>query len=320
MSMICLKCKKELIKRDQNFFCSSCKHTYHSFGGIISFIDSKNKFYEGKYTETRDFESLMPKFLGPLRYPLYRLFTEVNMVTIAERFFRHRLFGNKDLKILDVACGGGWKCLTEYGEVTGIDLSLSSLKNSKKIYNNVYQADAFNLPFSNESFDVIVGMDFFEHIKTSKKQELLNELKRVLKSNGKIMMGMPMVSREKMARFTRSYSDLYKKYWIDQDDHVGLETPREIISHFRKTGFKVIKTYNYWVNLLMPLSYLKYLDNEYRMKSKFIDLNVRFSKFIVKHNVLFGIYAFFMGPIADLIDYVAPMNYGMGFMICAQKF
>ena len=319
MLLVCPKCKTVLIDWHKFLSCPSCKHIYKSKNGIVSFIDSSHEFYEGRYTETRDFESLMPKFLGPFRYPLFRLFTELNMVTRAERFFRHRLFGKKNLKILDIACGGGWKCLTEYGEVFGVDLSFGSLQNSKKIYNNVYRADAFKLPFPNESFDFIVSMDFFEHISLPKKAVLLAELKRVLKHGGKIMMGMPMVSKEKMAKFTRSYLDLYKRYWIEQDDHIGLEPPRKVISHFKRAGFNVLKTYNYWVNLLMPLSYIKYLDNDYRKKSRFIDLNVRFSRFIVKHNILFGLYAVFMGPIADIIDYLSPIDYGMGFLICVQK-
>lgn len=49
--------------------------------------------------------------------------------------------------ILDIGCGGGWKGLTEFGSVIGIDISIKSLKNASKIYDLVVQADILKLPF-----------------------------------------------------------------------------------------------------------------------------------------------------------------------------
>ena len=319
ISLVCPNCKHKLSKNGEVVECKFCRRTYHNKEGVVSFLDTIHPFYSGRYVVTRDFENLMPKFFGPFRYPFYRLFVEINMVTRAERFFRHRLFGKKNLKILDLACGGGWKFLTEYGDVTGIDISFNSLKNAKKLYENVYLADANKLPFPDETFDVVTSIDFFEHIMPDKKQILLKEINRVLKKGGIVMKYIPMDSKEALTKFTKKYPDLYEKYWLHQDDHVGLESPYKVINRFKLAGFKIVKYSHCWVNILMPLTYIKYLDNDYRKKSKFIDFCVRFSKLIVKNNIIFGLYALLMGPITDIADHLSPINHGLGFMICAKK-
>jgi len=93
------------------------------------------------------------------------------------------------VKILDIGCGGG--LLTSYlaaagHEVTGIDLSEKSLEVAKrkdhqgKIY---YQkADASNLPFEDESFQVVSAMDLLEHVPDY--QAVIKEGARVLKKGG----------------------------------------------------------------------------------------------------------------------------------------
>ena len=308
-----------MIKELKSYICTHCDKRFKIDKDIVSFVKSEDEFYEGKYVETRDFESLLPSFLGPLRHLFYRMFVEVNIVTRAERFFRHRLHGKKNLKILDLACGGGWKFLTEYGEVHGVYLSLHSLANSKKIYDYVCQADALKLPYRDESFDVVTSIDFFEHIPPSRKQTCLGEIYRVLKPGGMVLKYIPMDGKDRLSMFTKKYSKLYKKYWIDRDDHVGLESPHKIISRFKEAKFTVVAYSHCWVNLLIPLTYLKYLDNEYRTKSKFIDIMVRISKVVVKNNILFGVYAVLMSPLFDLSDLCSPLDHGLGFLICAKK-
>jgi ubiquinone/menaquinone biosynthesis C-methylase UbiE len=319
ITVVCPLCKNNLVRSKNTLSCSPCKASFTQNEGIISFVPTQDEFYEGKYVETRDFETMMPSVLGPLRHVSYRVFVEINIVTRAERFFRHRLRGKKDLKILDLACGGGWKFLTEYGQVTGVDLSQNSLLNAKKVYRTVHQADALKLPFKDQSFDVVTSIDFFEHIAPSKKPACLVEIYRVLKPGGMVLKYIPMDGCDPLSMFTKRYPKLYKKHWIDRDDHVGLESPYKILERFERAGFIIKSRSHCWANLLIPLTYLKYLDNEYRQKSKFIDLMVRSSKTIVKHNILFGIYAVAMNPLFDLVDYLSPLNHGLGFLICAKK-
>lgn len=78
---------------------------------------------------------------------------------------------NKTTHILDVGCGAGF--LTNFlalqgHDVTGIDLSESSLEIAKKHDRtsnvNYIQSSADRLPFFSKSFDVVCAMDLLEHV------------------------------------------------------------------------------------------------------------------------------------------------------------
>jgi 2-polyprenyl-6-hydroxyphenyl methylase/3-demethylubiquinone-9 3-methyltransferase len=91
--------------------------------------------------------------------------------------------------ILDIGCGGGFlsNALAMKGfKVTGVDLSPLSLKiaaDHDQSHSVDYKvADAYELPFANESFDVITAMDFLEHVEDPNK--IINEASRVLKPGG----------------------------------------------------------------------------------------------------------------------------------------
>jgi 2-polyprenyl-6-hydroxyphenyl methylase/3-demethylubiquinone-9 3-methyltransferase len=93
------------------------------------------------------------------------------------------------VKHLDVGCGAGFLSnhLAQEGlQVTGLDMSEESLKvaglhDSTGTVRYV-QGDAYRLPFSNETFDVVSAMDFLEHVEDPGRA--ISEMSRVLKPNG----------------------------------------------------------------------------------------------------------------------------------------
>jgi len=95
----------------------------------------------------------------------------------------------KSSTILDVGCGAGFlsnELALAGHKVTGIDLSPTSLEVAGR-YDKTQTvtyivADAFKLPFPDESFDVICAMDFLEHIDDPSK--VIKEFSRVLKPGG----------------------------------------------------------------------------------------------------------------------------------------
>jgi 2-polyprenyl-6-hydroxyphenyl methylase/3-demethylubiquinone-9 3-methyltransferase len=102
--------------------------------------------------------------------------------TIAQRFLT-------PIKLLDIGCGAGLltNALAQEGHcVTGIDLSEQSLKvaAAKDVTKKVtyLHANAYHLPFQDESFDVVCAMDILEHVENPEK--LIKEASRVLKPGG----------------------------------------------------------------------------------------------------------------------------------------
>ncbi|AHZ83968.1 2-polyprenyl-3-methyl-5-hydroxy-6-metoxy-1,4-benzoquinol methylase [Bdellovibrio bacteriovorus] len=92
-------------------------------------------------------------------------------------------------EILDMGCGAGFLAndLAAAGhKVTGIDLSTSSLKvaESRDLTHSVHyrQGDVYQVPFPNESFDVVAAMDLLEHV--SDPQRVIAEASRVLRPGG----------------------------------------------------------------------------------------------------------------------------------------
>lgn len=90
--------------------------------------------------------------------------------------------------LLDFGCGTKpyhklFKHITSY---IGCDISESGNKNLKQA-DVIY--DGHVLPFNNESFDIIIAFEVFEHI--FNLDEILRELYRVLKKNGSMIISIP---------------------------------------------------------------------------------------------------------------------------------
>lgn len=120
--------------------------------------------------------------------PVALLRSEAKLLTPwVEEEIRKRF--SREVNILDVGCGGGFHSnrLAKSGHVvTGIDLSQESLEVARRHDEtgsvNYQRADAYTLPFENQSFDVVTCMDFLEHVEDPAR--VIEEISRVLKEGG----------------------------------------------------------------------------------------------------------------------------------------
>ncbi|MBC7370439.1 MAG: 3-demethylubiquinone-9 3-O-methyltransferase [Bdellovibrionaceae bacterium] len=116
---------------------------------------------------------------------LLRAESKVKTPWIIERLKKHF----PDGEVLDVGCGAGFlsnALARENFRVTGVDLSESSLETAHRHDHtgNVryVTADAFHLPFADQSFDVVTAMDFLEHVEDP--EGVIKEFSRVLRPGG----------------------------------------------------------------------------------------------------------------------------------------
>lgn len=95
-------------------------------------------------------------------------------------------------KMLELGCGTGhWtKFFVENGfELTATDISDAMLKHAqqKQLNAKILKADSENLPFEDESFDMVSSITMMEFV--SDQDKVLSEIYRVLKPNGYVLLG-----------------------------------------------------------------------------------------------------------------------------------
>ncbi len=130
-------------------------------------------------------KKLAGKYIG--RSPLIRkIQTPVIMKLL-------NLGGSED--VLDVGCGPGYfvpvivrRCRRYYGVDLRIPEHLKRRGNGKK--ETYVEADALNLPFPDESFDAVLLSSVLQMVDDDER--LLRETRRVLKKNGRAVIGVPL--------------------------------------------------------------------------------------------------------------------------------
>lgn len=113
-------------------------------------------------------------------------------------YVESELFPLKDKRVLDTACGWGGHALAfaEAGaEVVGSDLNdhrydeLLGFAKEQNIRLEISQASCEELPFDDNSFDMILGLELIEHIDSP--QKYAHEVSRLLRKNGICIITTP---------------------------------------------------------------------------------------------------------------------------------
>lgn len=121
-------------------------------------------------------------------------------------------------KVLDVGCNDGTfiyalkeirKC-----DVYGVDISNVALEEARKKDLNVQFADVENLPFADETFDVITCMEVLSHLFDPVKA--VKEMRRVLKKNGILLGSCP---HKNLENYVWEEKRLHRRYMNEDDLH-----------------------------------------------------------------------------------------------------
>ena len=262
---------------------------------------SRANFYEGKWAEV-DLST------GSLR----------NWLIKKQRFFVTRLLRKRGA-LLDLGCGGGWRLFAKAGPVAGIDLSRPSLKAAGKIYSLVAVADLAYLPFAEESFDFVVSSDVLGHVSSQRKQQVLNEIYRVLRKGGLTLHYIETEGADPLTRFEKSDPSLYRRYIVEPEGHVGLESPRQAAQRFHVLGFEKGRETACYKMLLYINRFVQYFDNEYRRRSWFIRIAVALCKLLVRAKPLELAANVGVALALEITDRLFPFEWASGLMVEYKK-
>ncbi|MCK4325583.1 class I SAM-dependent methyltransferase [bacterium] len=252
--LICPQCKKSLRPEESRYFCAGCNIFYPVDNGINCFVNRESEsdgFNEETYTFLFDMEKKHFWHVGrkEIIYQMLKIYIKDRISSI---------------RLLEIGCGNGSVAehLKKKGiNVEGGDVSMKGLSFCReRVDIPLYQIDALNTPFHTESYDIIGMFDVMEHI--TDDQLLLNEVFRICKKNGKVIITVP------------AYKSLWS-YFDVMSGHERRYTKHELIYKLENSGFKVNRV-TFFMFFLFPVYWvfrrLNIFPNYYK-KKEFKDLS-----------------------------------------------
>jgi len=186
----------------------------------------------GAYYESEDYISHSNTTKGIIN----RLYQSVRKITIRRKV---KLIGALAQKgeVLDIGCGTGEfliACKTSGWNTIGIEPSNQAREYAQTQFNlSVYDQEMIK-ELKDHSFDIITMWHVLEHV--PRLNERIDELKRLLKQSGTIIVAVPNCSSFDAKK--------YGKFWAAYDvpRHLYHFQPANIEQLFGRYGMKVIKT------------------------------------------------------------------------------
>ncbi|MBN1535829.1 MAG: class I SAM-dependent methyltransferase [Anaerolineales bacterium] len=177
----------------------------------------------------------------------------LGMAEISKSLLNRWYSAGAKLQILDAGCGAGAAMatfLSEYGRVTGFDLSSNALNYCHiREIDNIVCASAINIPFQPKTFDLVSSFDVLSDIGVSDDVTPIKEFFRVLVNGGRLILRLPAYS------WLISHHD-------DAVQTVRRYSAKQIALLLTQSGF-IVEHLSYANTLLFPFALL------YRLIGKF---------------------------------------------------
>jgi O-antigen biosynthesis protein len=154
-------------------------------------------------------ERFMPSLNGAIRYEHFHRYAACEPIV-------------RNKRVLDVACGEGYgsAMLAQVAlSVSGVDVSPVAVEHARGSYFEQHKnlsftcASATSLPFETGTFDVVISFETLEHLR--EQEEMLTEIKRVLRPEGVLVISTP--ERETYREFDGGDNEFHVKELSKQE-------------------------------------------------------------------------------------------------------
>lgn len=139
-----------------------------------------------------------------------------------------------DIDVLEIGCGEGMMFNGSGIHPVQTDISLTRLQRALGRGRRLVCADAYDLPFPNESFQLVLLVAVLEH--TREPWRILGEVYRVLRPRGQVIIVVPNDLAMSVGRL------LLLKFPARYPDHLTFTTPRRL-SNWLAEGFEIRESF-----------------------------------------------------------------------------
>jgi len=164
--------------------------------------------------------------------------------------------------ICDLGCAQGilsYFLRQKGGYWVSTDLDMTNLKTSLELLeSNCLQTGPGILPFQNEAFDMVVCLDYLEHLEDD--DQCLREIHRILKKEGQLILATPHTGKVFLLNRLRPHLGMKMEFYGHKREGYRSEDLEAMLT---KTGFQVerIKTFSRFfsefIELLINFLYIK---------------------------------------------------------------
>lgn len=244
------------------------------------------------------------------------------------RLLQKNLDIDSSMVILDLGCAQGilsYFLRKKRGFWVHTDQDFENLKTSQSLLEkNCLQVGEGFLPFKSESFNLVVSLDYLEHLEND--ELCLAEIHRILKKDGHLVLATPRSGKFLILHKLRSVLGLSLDFYGHKREGYSLEELEKklITAHLQLQKHKTFsRFFSEFLELLLNFFYIKFLSSRIEDRSKLRDGHLRPStshEFRTQKKP-FKIYSFFY-PIVWLIsrlDKILFFQRGYGLVVWAQK-
>jgi len=162
-----------------------------------------------------------------------------------------RRYGKRGTRLLEIGSGLGHLVgqLEDSFETYGMDVNYWAVKQSKSIVKTsaLQTASAQELPYKDDSFNVVIIKHIVEHLPDPEKA--IAEIGRVTEKGGTLILATPNLD---------SLLKPWKgKKWIGYQDptHISLKTPAQWVSYIKTAGFTIKRAFadGFWDVPYVPI-------------------------------------------------------------------
>ncbi len=135
--------------------------------------------------------------------------------------------------VLDVGCGSSRIIGALPRGSVALDILANKLRFARRFAVPLIRASGFALPFADGAFPCVLSSQVIEHV--PKEPSMIDELCRVLKPGGRLVLGTPDYDRWEWVWMEKAYGVCAPGGYADE--HISHYTRRGLLEHFRSRGY-----------------------------------------------------------------------------------